>query len=197
MLLRITAILRKEKKIQEIIIQEQFQAINNFVISIDLQKGKKRKKQREKEKIKIQKERVKAIVDRSNYCIVHCGRKFSSFGLFLQSRFTKFIVQRTIRLLPLLLSRVHRYRSPWTIHFSNEINFSRNWIVSWQRFRPFSFFLISFLFCFVCFFFFFYQNIGGNRGKFENSWINGLCLMDSKTLLFFCIFVRFRVRSFI
>lgn len=117
-------------------------------------KKKKGKRERKRHRIKIQKERVKAIVDRSNYCVVHCGRKFSSFGLFLQSRFTKFIVQRTIRLLPLLLSHVQRYRSPWTIHFSNEINFSRNWIVSWQRFRPFNFFLISFC---LFFFFIFYQ----------------------------------------
>lgn len=117
-------------------------------------KKKKGKRERKRYRIKIQKERVKAIVDRSNYCVVHCGRKFSSFGLFLQSRFTKFIVQRTIRLLPLLLSHVQRYRSPWTIHFSNEINFSRNWIVPWQRFRPFNFFLISFC---LFFFFIFYQ----------------------------------------
>lgn len=117
-------------------------------------KKKKGKGERKRHRIKIQKERVKAIVDRSNYCVVHCGRKFSSFGLFLQSRFTKFIVQRTIRLLPLLLSHVQRYRSPWTIHFSNEINFSRNWIVPWQRFRPFNFFLISFC---LFFFFIFYQ----------------------------------------
>lgn len=117
-------------------------------------KKKKEKRERKRHRIKIQKERVKAIVDRSNYCVVHCGRKFSSFGLFLQSRFTKFIVQRTIRLLPLLLSHVQRYRSPWTIHFSNEINFSRNWIVPWQRFRPFNFFLISFC---LFFFFIFYQ----------------------------------------
>lgn len=117
-------------------------------------KKKKGKRERKRHRIKIQKERVKAIVDRSNYCVVHCGRKFSSFGLFLQSRFTKFIVQRTIRLLPLLLSHVQRYHSPWTIHFSNEINFSRNWIVPWQRFRPFNFFLISF---YLFFFFIFYQ----------------------------------------
>lgn len=89
----------------------------NYSVAINyfyrLPKSKKeRKREREKTKIGIQKERVKAIVDRSNYCIVHCGRKFSWFGLLVQSRFTKFIVQRTIRLLPFLLSRVQRYRSP-------------------------------------------------------------------------------------
>lgn len=152
-------------------------------------KKKKGKRERKRHRIKIQKERVKAIVDRSNYCVVHCGRKFSSFGLFLQSRFTKFIVQRTIRLLPLLLSHVQRYRSPWTIHFSNEINFSRNWIVPWQRFRPFNFFLISF-----CLFFFHFLS-NENREKFENSKINGSRLMDLKIFLFFCISVCFRLCS--
>lgn len=77
-------------------------------------------RERERERMKIeQKERVKAIVDRSDYC----GRKFSSFGLFLRSRFTKFIVQRTIRLLSLLLS-LRAEVSFTTIHSSNEINFS-------------------------------------------------------------------------
>lgn len=89
-----------------------------FVISIDLQKRSEGERERKRMKIE-QKERVKAIVDRSDYC----GRKFSSFGLFLRSRFTKFIVQRTIRLLSLLLS-LRAEVSFTTIHSSNEINFS-------------------------------------------------------------------------
>lgn len=87
-----------------------------FIISIDHQK--RSGGERERKRIE-QKERVKAIVDRSDYC----GRKFSSFGLFLRSRFTKFIVQRTIRLLSLLLS-LRAEVSFTTIHSSNEINFS-------------------------------------------------------------------------